>query len=97
LSAGCRWSRFRVVKRLLNRLAMEYSTQIAAHLADAFLGQAWNKIELEVQANDVLGKHWKWIPSLVDRMLESLGAKRRARRLQVVRFLLSDEQFLRQC
>lgn len=72
----------------------EYAAQ---HLAAAFVCGRWQIEELVDRGADALGKRWRWLRPLAQRLILALGETRRPSPWRVWNFLRQDSGFCRAC
>jgi RNA-directed DNA polymerase len=70
---------------------------VARCLSAALVSGQWTIEELVVRGEDVLGKRWRWLRPLAQRLTQAFPDSNRPRYLQVKGFLLSDVGFRRTC
>jgi RNA-directed DNA polymerase len=68
---------------------------LSALLARCFLASEPSVESITARSNAVLGKPWRWIPSLAARYLKAFPASTRPRHSDVIRFLAADAWFRR--
>lgn len=69
----------------------------AQHLASALVCGRWEINELVERGGDALGKRWRWLRPLAQRLVLALGENRRPSRCRVLKFLRQDSGFRRAC
>ena len=70
---------------------------IAAALARAFLSGPFERDDLTSRGGRVLGRRWRWLKPLCDRVLSTFPAGKPVRRARLAEFLRHDPGFQRGC
>ena len=70
---------------------------IAQGLAQSFLAGSWNEPELVARGESALGRRWKWLRPLVQRVLGAFPDKTLLRTARLVGFLCDDDGFQQAC
>ena len=70
---------------------------IASCLASAFVSGRWEVKDLVDRGQEVLGRRWRWLRPLAERVVREFGPDRRPSQNRVLRFLQQDVRFRRSC
>jgi len=77
--------------------AMPSNQTVARVLAASFLAGVWDIDELTERGTQLLGRKYRWLRPLVERVCRGLDGRARPRRAAIAAFLLNDARFVRAC
>jgi RNA-directed DNA polymerase len=76
---------------------MHSKAAVARALSEAFLAGTLDADALVERGARLLGKQWRWLGPLAQRVCNAFGGRPRPRRIAVAKFILGDAGFLRVC